>query len=131
MRRVECFLTKEKELNEITDDLLKRGIIKPSVSPYCSRAILVNKRNGTKCMRVDLRPPNQRIHPQKFPFPIIEDLIDQLFGKSVFTKLDLRDGFHQINIHPDHTKYFVFETPRAQYKYTRMPFSYSEAPAEF
>jgi len=61
------------ELKEITDDLLKRGIIKPSISPYCSRVVLVSKRNGKKRMCIDLRPLNQRIFPQKYPFPIIED----------------------------------------------------------
>lgn len=49
----------------------------------------------------------------------------------MFTKLDLRDGFHQISIHPDYTKYFAFATPRAQYEFTKMPFGYSEGPAEF
>jgi len=57
--------------------------------------------------------------------------LDQLFGKRVFTKLDLRDGFHQIDIHPDDTKYFAFATPYGQYEYVKMPFGYSEAPVEF
>ncbi|XP_076385878.1 uncharacterized protein LOC143264115 [Megachile rotundata] len=121
----------EKELREITDDLLVRGIIKPSISPYCSRVVLVNKRNGTKRMCVDLRPLNQRIFPQKFPFPIIEEQLDQLCGKEIFTKLDLKDGFHQLDIHPDDTKYFSFATPYGQFEYVKMPFGYSEAPAEF
>lgn len=121
----------KNELCEITDNLLKRGIIKPSTSPYCARIVLVNKRNGTKRMCVDLRPLNQRIYPQKYPFPVIDDQIDQLYGKKIFTKLDLRDGFHQIEIHPDDTKYFAFATPYGQYEYVKMPFGYSEAPAEF
>jgi len=82
-------------------------------------------------MCIDLRPLNQRIFPQKYPFPIIEDQLDQLYGKRVFTKLDLRDGFHQIDIHPDDTKYFAFATPYGQYEYVKMPFGYSGAPAEF
>ncbi|XP_039303958.1 uncharacterized protein LOC120357509 [Solenopsis invicta] len=77
------------ELKEITDDLLARNIIKPSVSPYCARVILVNKRNGKKRMCIDLRSLNQRVAPQKFPFPIIEDQVDQLYGKIIFSKLDL------------------------------------------
>ncbi|CAL1672464.1 unnamed protein product [Lasius platythorax] len=124
-------MTEKLELKKITDDLLKQGIIKPSISPYCSRVVLVNKRNGSKRMCVDLRPLNQRIFPQKYPFPIIEDQIDQLYGKKIFTKLDLRDGFHQIDIHADDTKYFAFATPYGQYEYVKMPFGYSEASAEF
>lgn len=67
-------------------------------------------------MCVDLRPLNQRISPQKFPFPLIDDQLDQLYGKNFFTKLDLRDGFHQIKIHPEDTKYFAFATHNAQYE---------------
>jgi len=63
------------QLEDITNDLLTRGIIKPSISPYCARVVLVNKQNGQKRMCVDLRPLNQRISAQKYPFPIIEDQI--------------------------------------------------------
>jgi len=119
------------QLEDITNDLLTRGIIKPSISPYCARVVLVNKQNGQKRMCVDLRPLNQRISAQKYPFPIIEDQIDQLHGKRVFTKLDLKDGFHQIDIHPDDTKYFAFATHKGQYEFVKLPFGYSEAPAEF
>lgn len=119
------------KLQEIIDDLLQRNIIRPSISPYCSRVVLVTRRSGKARMCIDLRPLNQRIHPQKYPFPIIEDHLDKLHGKKIFTKLDLKDGFHQISIHPDHTKYFSFATPSGQYEFIRMPFGYSEAPAEF
>lgn len=64
------------ELQKIIDDLLARSIIRPSISSYCARVVLVTKRNGKKRMCVDLRPLNQRIHPQKYPFPIIEDQIN-------------------------------------------------------
>lgn len=118
----------KRELDEIVDDLLAWKRIQPSISPYCSRVVLVTKRNGKKRMCVDLRPLNQRMFPQKFPFLIIEDQLDQLYGKAIFTKLDLRDGFHQIHIHSDDTKYFAFATPRGQYEYCTLPFGYSEAP---
>lgn len=124
-------IAEKNELQEIVSDLLERDIIKPSISPYCARVVLVSKRSGKKRMCVDLRPLNQRIHPQKYPFPIIEDQLDKLCGKKVFTKLDLKDGFHQINIHPEHTKYFSFAIPSGQYEFVKMPFGYSEAPAEF
>lgn len=123
--------SEKQTLEQITSDLLSRGIIQYSTSPYCSRVVLVEKKNGAKRMCVDLRPLNSRVHQQKFPFPIIEDLLDQLYDKSVFTKLDLRDGFYQIHIHPEDTKYFAFATPTAQFEFVRMPFGYSEAPAEF
>lgn len=124
-------IMEKKELHEITDDLLKRKIIKPSISPYCSRVVLVDKRNGQKRICIDLRPLNQRVSPQKYPFPIIEDQLDQLYGKEIYTKLDLKDGFHQIDIHLEDTKYFAFAVPHGQYEYIKMPFGYSEASAEF
>lgn len=82
-------------------------------------------------MCVDLCPLNQRIHKQKFPFPIIEDQINSLQGKKVFTVLDLKDGFHQIDVHPDDTKYFSFAVPNGQFEYVKLPFGFADAPAEF
>ncbi|XP_071571820.1 uncharacterized protein [Temnothorax nylanderi] len=121
----------KRELDNIIEDLLKRNIIKPSISPYGARVVLVPKRDGRRRMCVDLRPLNQRIYPQKYPFPIIDDQLDQLYGKKYFTKLDLKDGFHQIPIHSEYTKYFAFATHNGQYEYTRLPFGFSESPAEF
>lgn len=120
-----------KQLDEITDDLLRRGIIRHSISPYCARVVLVTKPNGKKRMCVDLRPLNERIYPQKFPFPIPEDQLDKLYNKKWFTKLDLKDSFYQIDIHPDDTHYFSFATPSGQFEFVKLPFGYSESPAEF
>jgi len=119
------------KLREITDDLLKRGIIKPSTSPYCARVVPVRKKDGSMRLCVDLRPLNKRTIKQKCPFPAIEDCISRLGGHSVFTLLDLKDGFHNIKLHPDVTKYFAFATPDGQFEYTRLPFGFCESPAEF
>ena len=80
---------------------------------------------------VNLRPLNARILKQKYPFPLIEDCLAQLSDRSVFTLLDLKDGFQQIKVNPRHTKYFSFATPDGQFEYVRLPFGFSEAPAEF
>jgi len=66
-----------------------------------------------------------------FPFPVIEDCLAQLGDKSIFTLLDFKDGFHQIKIHPDQTKYFLFAISDSQHEYLRLSFSSCEAPAEF
>jgi len=119
------------QLRQITDDLMERGIIKNSISPYCSRVVLVKKKSGQLRLCVDLRPFNGRIVKQKYPFPVIEDCLSRLVNKSVFTLLDLKNGFHQIKVHVESTKYFSFATPDRQFEYTRLPFGYSEALAEF
>lgn len=123
----------KKKLGNIIDDLLKlyHKIIKPSISPYCAQVLFIPKQDGRKRMCVDLRPLNQRIYQQKYPFSIIDDQLDSLYGKKYFTKLDLKDGFHQIPIHPESTKYFSFATHNGQYEYMKLPFGFSEAPAEF
>jgi len=119
------------DYREIIDDLLRREIIKPSKSPYCARVVSVRKRNGALRLCIDLRPLNSRVIKQRYPFPLIEDCIARLGDKSVFTLLDLKDGFHHLKIYPEHTKYFAFATPDGQYEYLRLPFGFCEAPAEF
>lgn len=119
------------QIRDITDDLLKREIIKPSTSPYCARVVPVRKKNGRLRLCVDLRPLNDRVLKQKYPFPVIENCLAVLGGKRIFTLLDLKDSFHLIRIHPDFTKYFSFATPDGQFEYLRLPFGFSEAPAEF
>lgn len=123
--------TERKEIREIIDDLLERKIIKPSISPYSARIVPVRKKDGRLRLCADLRPLNHHVHRQKYPFPIIEDYLTRLANKKVFTLLELKDGFHQIRVHPDDTKYFSFTTPDGKYEYLRLPFGYSEAPAEF
>lgn len=119
------------QIRQIIDDLLVRGIIKISNSSYCARVVPVRKKNGSLRLCIDLRPLNNRVIKQKYPFPLIEDCLSRLGNKSIFTSLDLKDGFHHIKIHPDHTKYFSFATPDGQYEYLRLPFGFCEAPAEF
>ncbi|XP_011858869.1 PREDICTED: uncharacterized protein LOC105556393 [Vollenhovia emeryi] len=110
------------QIREITDDLLKRGIISESRSPYCARVVPIRKKDGRMRLCVDLRPLNSRVEKQKYPFPLIEDCLSRLSRKKVFTLLDLRDGFHQIRVHPESTKYFSFATPDGQYEYLKLPF---------
>lgn len=90
------------------------------------------KRNGALRLCVDLRPLNNRISKQKYPFPMIEDCLAKLGNKySVFTVLDIKDSFHQTKIHSADTKYFAFVTPDEQYEYTRLPFGFCHSPRNF
>lgn len=123
--------SERQQIREITDDLLERNIIKYSSSPYCAKIVPVRKKDGSMRLCIDLRPLNSRVVKQKYPFPLIEDCISRLGDKSVFTLLDLKDGFHHIKIFPEHTKYFAFATPDGQFEFVKLPFGYCEAPAEF
>lgn len=91
----------------------------------------MRKKSGEIRLCVDLRPLNARVEKQKYPFPRIEDCLAKLAKKTIFTLLDLRDGFHQIKVNQNSAKYFAFATLDGQFEYQRLPFGYSEAPAEF
>lgn len=86
---------------------------------------------GSLRLCVDLHSLNDRVVKQKYPFPLIEDCLARLGNKQIFTLLNLKDGFYQIKIHPEHSKYFSFATPNSQFEYTHLPFGYCEASAEF
>lgn len=89
-----------RQIREITDDLLSRGIIKESTSPYCARIVPVRKKNGSMRLCIDLHPLNARVIKQKYLFPLIEDCLARLDGRFVFTLLDLRDGFTRSEFRP-------------------------------
>lgn len=89
------------QIKEITDDLLKRNI-KHSTSPYCARVVPIRKKNGSIRLCIDLRPLNSRVIKQHYPFPNTEDCLSRLNDMTVFSILDLKDGFHHIKIHPEH-----------------------------
>ena len=84
--------TLRKEL----DKLLKNGSIEPSVSPYGAPVIFVKKKSGELRMCIDYRALNKITIKNRFPIPLIDDLIDRLHGAKVFTKIDLRSGYNQV-----------------------------------
>jgi hypothetical protein len=86
------------ELKKQIDELLEKGYIRPSTSPWASLVLFVEKKDGTKRMSIDYRSLNEVTVKNKYPLPRIEDLFDQLRGASVFSKIDLRSGYHQLRI---------------------------------
>ena len=83
-----------KELKEQLQDLLSKGFIRPSVSPWDAPVLFVKKKDGSMRMCIDYRQLNKVTIRNKYPIPRIDDLFDQLQGASVFSKIDLRSGYH-------------------------------------
>lgn len=121
----------KNRLREILDDLLARRIIRPGSSEYASRTVLVKKKNGKTRLCIDYRTLNKITARDNYPLPVIEDQINALQGKQYFSLLDLKDGFHHVNVAEDSVKYTAFVTPFGQYEYLKMPFGLKNAPARF
>ena len=86
------------ELKKQLDDLLNKGFIRPSVSPYGAPVLFVHKKEGTLRLCVDYRALNKITIKNRYPLPQIDELMDRLVGAKYFTKIDLYSGYHQIRI---------------------------------
>ena len=87
-----------KELKTQLQDLVDKGFIRPSVSPWGAPVLFIKRKNGTLRLCIDYRQINKVTIKNKYPLPRIDDLFDQLQGTSVFLKIDLRSGYHQLKI---------------------------------
>lgn len=121
----------KQELETQVDDLLKKGFIKESDSPYNAPVLFVKKKSGELRMCVDYRLLNLHTIKDRFPLPLIEEVLNNLGHSKVFSKLDLRSGYHQVRIHEDDTTKTAFSTPTNHYEWLVMPFGLTNAPATF
>lgn len=126
----------KNDVEQQIKELLDNGIIRHSTSPYSSPIWVVPKKldaSGKRKVRVviDYRKLNEKTVSDKFPIPQIEEILDNL-GKSIyFTTLDLKSGFHQIEMDPNHQAKTAFSTALGHFQFTRMPFGLKNAPATF
>jgi hypothetical protein len=119
------------ELKTQLQDLLEKGFIGPSSSPWGCPAIFVKKKDQTLRMCVDYRPLNEVTVKNKYPLPRIDILFDQLTGARVFSKIDLRSGYHQIRIRLEDIPKTAFTTRYGLFEYLVMFFGLTNAPAHF
>jgi hypothetical protein len=113
------------------NELLKKGLIRPSSSPWGCPAIFVKKKDQSLRMCVDYRPLNAVTIKNKYPLPHIDILFDQLSKAKVFSKIDLRSGYHQIKIRPEDIPKTAFSMTYGLYEYLVMSFGLTNAPAHF
>jgi ribonuclease HI len=119
------------ELKKQLDELLQKGYIRPSSSPWGAPVLFVKKKDGSMRLCVDYRALNEVTIKNKYPLPRIDDLFDQLKGAKFFSMIDLRSGYYQLRIRPEDVPKTAFVTRYGQYEFTVMPFGLTNAPAYF
>ena len=119
------------ELKKQLQELLEKGLIRPSVSPWGAPVLFVKKKDGSLRLCIDYRELNWVTVKNKYPLPRIDDLFDQLAGAAVFSKIDLRMGYHQLKIKGEDIPKTAFQTRYGHYEFLVLPFELTNAPAYF
>lgn len=110
------------EIETTVSELLTTGVIQPSTSPFSSTMLLVSKSNGNWHLCVDYRAFNLETIKAKFPIPVINEIMDELYGSIVFSKLDLKFRYHQIRVVPEDVIKTTFRSHKGHYEFLVMPF---------
>ncbi|GKA24797.1 putative reverse transcriptase domain-containing protein [Tanacetum coccineum] len=120
-----------KELSEQLQELSDKGFIRPSSSPWGAPVLFVKKKDGSFRMCIDYQELNKLTVKNRYPLPRIDDLFDQLQGSSVYSKIDLRSGYHQLRVREEDISKMTFRTRYGHYEFQVMPFGLTNAPAVF
>ncbi|KAJ9539429.1 hypothetical protein OSB04_032162 [Centaurea solstitialis] len=120
-----------QELSSQLEELLEKGFIRPSSSPWGAPILFVKKKDGSMRMCIDYRELNKLKVKNRYPLPRIDDLFDQLQGAACFSKIDLRSGYNQLKVREEDVYKTAFETGYGHFEFVVMPFGLTNALAAF
>ncbi|GJW07789.1 putative reverse transcriptase domain-containing protein [Tanacetum coccineum] len=118
-----------KELSEQLQEISEKGFIRPSSSPWGAPVLFVKKKDGSFRMCIDYWELNKLTVKNRYPLPRIENLFDQLQGSNIYSKIDLRSGYHQLRVREQDIPKTAFRTRYGHYEFQVMPFGLTNAPA--
>ncbi|GJX01639.1 putative reverse transcriptase domain-containing protein [Tanacetum coccineum] len=116
---------------DLVPELSDKGFIRPSSSPWGTPVLFIKKKDGSFCMCIDYRKLNKLTVKNRYPLPRIDDLFDQLQRSSVYSKIELQSGYHQLRVHEEDIPKTAFRTRYGHYEFQVMPFGLTNAPAIF
>ena len=120
-----------KELKVQMEEMVNKGFVRPSTSPWGAPVLFVKKKDGSMRLCIDYRELNKVTIRNQYPLPRIDDLFDQLQGVKVFSKIDLRSVYHQLRVHEEDVPKTAFRTRYGHFEFLVMPFGLTNAPAAF
>ena len=121
----------KSELEAITKQMLQEDIIEPSMSDWNFPVIVVKKKSGEIRPCIDMRALNKQVCVQSYPLPRVDEMLSALGGCSIFTSLDLRSAYHQVELTDDSKDCTAFTVNFQKYNFTKLPFGYKNAPSVF
>jgi len=119
------------EMKKQLQDLLNKGYIRPSSSPFGAPVLFVRKKDGSFRMCIDYRALNKVTVMDRYPLPRIDELIDRLHGAKWFTKIDMAQGYHQLRVREEDVHKTAFRTRYGHFEFLVLPFGLCSAPASF